>query len=271
MHLDNLLSRNSRIVNSKRKSYIDPWAKDVYTKEELNELEINQNFAKEVARYHDYYQWKNFKLPINSFANQIFLNKYGIDLLKHNNTIKETIIDVGAFIGDTAMVFRDEFPDNKIICFEPEEKNYNLCLETLKLNNAQNIAVEKLGLGDKKCTTYIEGIAGCAKIKEQGDQQVNITTLDDYVKENNIKVGLIKVDIEGFEKNFIEGAKETLRTQAPTLLLSIYHSTDDFFTIKPMVEEIMKDSPFEYRYDFFEPVSQYSIFETLLICEKKLQ
>ena len=88
MHLDNLLSRNSRIVNSKRKSYIDPWAKDVYTKEELNELEINQNFAKEVARYHDYYQWKNFKLPINSFANQIFLNKYGIDLLKHNNTIK---------------------------------------------------------------------------------------------------------------------------------------------------------------------------------------
>ena len=269
-NLDNLLSRNSRIIQQKKKHYTDPWIKDVYTNEEINELEKVQKFHKEIEQQDNYYQWKNFKLPINSFGSQIFIHKYGLNILRHKETIQDAILDVGAFIGDSAIFFRDEFPDNQIICFEPEEKNYNLCLETLKLNNSQKIIVEKLGLGDKKYSTYIDGTGGAAKIKEYSKQQVNITTLDDYVNKNNINVGLIKVDIEGFEKNFIEGAKETLRTQAPTLLLSIYHSTDDFFTIKPMVEEIMKDSPFEYRYDFFEPVSQYSIFETLLICEKKL-
>ena len=269
-NLDNLLSRNSRIIQQKKKHYTDPWIKDVYTNEEINELEKVQKFHKEIEQQDNYYQWKNFKLPINSFGSQIFIHKYGLNILRHKETIQDAILDVGAFIGDSAIFFRDEFPDNQIICFEPEEKNYNLCLETLKLNNSQKIIVEKLGHEEKKYSTYIDGTGGAAKIKEYSKQQVNITTLDDYVNKNNINVGLIKVDIEGFEKNFIEGAKETLRTQAPTLLLSIYHSTDDFFTIKPMVEEIMKDSPFEYRYDFFEPVSQYSIFETLLICEKKL-
>ncbi len=269
-NLDNLLSRNSRIIQQKKKHYTDPWIKDVYTNEEINELEKVQKFHKEIEQQDNYYQWKNFKLPINSFGSQIFIHKYGLNILRHKETIQDAILDVGAFIGDSAIFFRDEFPDNQIICFEPEEKNYNLCLETLKLNNSQKIIVEKLGLGDKKYSTYIDGTGGAAKIKEYSKQQVNITTLDDYVNKNNINVGLIKVDIEGFEKKFLEGAKETIRSQAPTLLLSIYHSTDDFFTIKPMVEEIMQDSQFEYRYDFDEPVSRYPIFETLLICEKKL-
>ena len=200
--------------------------------------------------------------------NGIILNF--IDFLKHKENIHDTIIDVGANIGDSAIVFRDEFPDNPIICFEPEEINYNFIFKTLNLNNSQNISVEKLALGDKKSTTYLKyAVEMNNYISDNGEQQVNMVTLDDYVKENNIKVGLIKVDIEGFEKNFIEGAKETIRTQAPTLLLSIYHSVDDFFTIKPMIEEIMKDSPYEYRYDFFQPVYKWAFGECLLICEKK--
>ena len=269
-NLNRLLQRNTRIIKHTKFFNFNPKASEVYNKDEIKELDKISKFLKEVEVKENYYQWKNFKLPINLFTPTVFLNKYGLNFLKNKAIIKDAIIDVGAAIGDSAIVLRDEFPDNKIICFEPEENNYNLCLETLKLNNSQNIILEKLGLGDKKCSSFINGTGGAAKIKECNGQQVNITTLDDYVKENNIKVGLIKVDIEGFEKKFLEGARETIRTQAPTLLLSIYHSADDFFTIKPMVEEIMQTSPYEYRYDFFQPVYQTSISECLLICEKKL-
>ena len=269
-NLNTLLQRNERIIKHTKFFNFNPKAPEVYNEDELKELDKISNFLKEIEVKENYYQWKNFKLPINLFTPTVFLNKYGLNFLKTKDTIKATIIDAGTGIGDSAILFRDEFPDNQIICFEPEEKNYNLCLETLKLNNSQKIIVEKLGLGDKKCSSYIDGTGGAAKIKEYSEQQVNITTLDDYVNKNNINVGLIKVDIEGFEKKFLEGAKETIRSQAPTLLLSLYHSADDFFTIKPLVEEIMKTSPYEYRYDFFQPVYQTSISECLLICEKKL-
>lgn len=270
-NLNTILDRNRRVVKHLEFIKHPPKSYEVYTQDELKDLAKLLKFEREIVVNKNHFQWQKFKLPVNFFEPSVFYYKHGIDFLKHKETIQDTIIDVGANIGDSAIVLRDEFPDNKIICFEPEEKNYNLCLETLKLNITQNIIVEQLALGAEKYSAYIKdgGLANiAAKIADTGSQQVNITTLDDYVKENNIKVGLIKVDIEGFEKNFLEGAKETIRTQAPTLLLSIYHSTDDFFTIKPMVEEIMQTSPYKYRYDFFQPVYKWAFGECLLVCEK---
>lgn len=53
-------------------------------------------------------------------------------------------------------------------------------------------------------------------------EEIELVTLDSYVKEHNLKIGLIKVDIEGFEMEFLKGAKETICTQKPTMILSIY-------------------------------------------------
>ena len=93
--------------------------------------------------------------------------------------------------------------------------------------------------------------------------------MDNYVKENNLEVGLIKVDIEGFEANFLRGAQETIRNQAPVLLLSIYHNGSDFYNLKPMVEEIMKNSQYKYHYNFFQPIYKHAIADCLLVCEKE--
>lgn len=68
------------------------------------------------------------------------------------------------------------------------------------------------------------------------NEEVEIITLDSYVAEHKIQVGFIKVDIEGFEMEFLKGAKETICTQKPTMLISIYHSLNDFFEIKPLIE-----------------------------------
>ena len=121
-----------------------------------------------------------------------------------------------------------------------------------------------MGLGNEDKVSYIVsmGVLGTgSQVADNGSEKIKMTTLDKYVKENNIQVGLIKTDVEGFEPNLLRGAQETLRTQAPVLLISIYHNCSDFFKIKPMIEEIMKTSKYKYRYDFFQPVynATYSI------------
>ena len=91
-----------------------------------------------------------------------------------------------------------------------------------------------------------------------------MVTLDSYVKENNIEVGLIKTDLEGFEQPFLRGAIETIKEQKPVLIISIYHNYSDFFEIKPMLENLNLG----YKFKIIEPKAlESAIVSTLLLAE----
>ncbi|HHU71606.1 MAG TPA: FkbM family methyltransferase, partial [Clostridiales bacterium] len=114
-----------------------------------------------------------------------------------------------------------------------------------------------------------EGSSGHGSIKRDGitytgEESVIQKTLDSYVNENNLNVGLIKVDIEGAEQDFLDGAIETIIQYRPILIISIYHSLDDFFNIKPKLEALNLG----YTFKIYRPILKRSIIsETLLIAE----
>lgn len=89
-------------------------------------------------------------------------------------------------------------------------------------------------------------------------------TLDDYVHKNKISVGLIKCDVEGMEQEFLSGAKQTIISQKPTLMISIYHSPQDFYQVKPLIESWNLG----YNFKIHRPVLKDILGETLLICEQ---
>ena len=93
--------------------------------------------------------------------------------------------------------------------------------------------------------------------------KVKMMTLDSYVKENNIEVGLIKTDLEGFEQSFLKGAIETIKEQNPVLIISIYHNYSDFFEIKPMIENLNLG----YKFRIIRNKSPQLITETKLLAE----
>lgn len=71
-----------------------------------------------------------------------------------------------------------------------------------------------------------------------------VTTVDDFVKENKLeKVDFIKSDIEGFERNMLTGAKNTLKNFSPKLTISTYHLPDD----PEVLEKIILDANPDYR------------------------
>ena len=49
-------------------------------------------------------------------------------------------------------------------------------------------------------------------------------------------MGLIKVDVEGFEPEVIRGALETIKKSHPVLVLSFYHTPEEFYEIKGYIE-----------------------------------
>ena len=69
--------------------------------------------------------------------------------------------------------------------------------------------------------------------------------------------------MEGFEQQVLHGAQQTIQTQRPTLLISIYHNADDFFSIKPWIENLNLG----YRFKLFKPTNTAILAGLLLIAE----
>lgn len=125
-----------------------------------------------------------------------------------------------------AIVFERDFSDKNIYSFEPTKQRYELMLHTLKLNNSFRVIPVNNGLGSQNSTIKIDTDTASSVFTDNYDklEYIEITTLDSFVKEHNLQVGFIKVNTEGFEMEFLKGAKETICTQKPAMLLSIYHS-----------------------------------------------
>jgi hypothetical protein len=80
---------------------------------------------------------------------------------------------------------------------------------------------------------------------EKGDlvpEEVSITTIDDFVAERRLeKLDFIKVDAEGYEKQILLGARETIRRLRPILAVSAYHFPNDKTDIATLVEGTSPD------------------------------
>lgn len=212
--------------------------------------------------------WVNGKyfLPVNCFDGNVFIDRMFISEFKHPERFADKdILDVGAYVGDSSLIL-SEYTSKNIYAFEPVQKFIDLIKQTIKLNNKQNIIPVQKGLDESNKTIYASELEGATSyILNNGSEkkvELNLTTLDDFVKENNIKVGLIKVDIEGAEQNFIKGAINTIKTQKPSMVISCYHTASDFFNLKKMIESIGGGYTFKIR-----NTTGHILIDTCLICE----
>jgi FkbM family methyltransferase len=256
---------------------------DFYDDNELNALCVSRRFDREIShvsatcgRGGGYYQWHSYKLPddLGKFSSEsslypmiffkdVFLDKHGLDKINSLSLISENcnkaIVDVGCWIGDSALIFRDYFPVNPIYSFEPNPEYYKIAQKTFQINNMTNANIENLALGNDVQVCYSDGMN--VNFNNCG-YNAKMTTLDKYVSENKLDVGLIKVDIEGLEQNFLRGAYKTISEQRPILLISIYHSYNDFYNIKPLIESW----GLQYEFDFFKGIDE-GFGEIYLIAE----
>lgn len=236
--------------------------------------ELSEEYNNKIIKVNEeLFIYDKYILPKNHFEIEVFYDKSGMDYIKNINQVKnKNIIDAGGYIGDSAIVFSD-YTDKNIYSFEPFLQNYNLMLKTIELNKKNNIIPVNMALGNenKEISIYSNSDtanSGLSVETKQSDinsfeNKVKMVTLDSYVKENNIEVGLIKTDLEGFEQSFLRGALETIKEQKPVLIISIYHNYSDFFEIKPMIENLNLG----YKFRIIKNRLNKVISETKLLAE----
>lgn len=141
------------------------------------------------------------------------------------------IIDIGSNIGATALQLAQRSPHGFVYGFEPDKSNYKRACENISLNKFSNIHLENFGLGNKDEKLKLFQVnhlnPGMNRILLNGNdklpyEEIEIKTLDSYVKENNIKkIDIIKIDVEGFENQVLLGASETIKKNMPLLFVEV--------------------------------------------------
>ncbi|MBQ2830439.1 MAG: FkbM family methyltransferase [Oscillospiraceae bacterium] len=262
-----ILSRMHKILDRNTKGI------DLFTEQEQEELrKMKDDFSAQILQVSDQmYCYNGYLLPVNQFDASVFYSRYGLELVEGLERIRQgDIIDAGGYVGDTALLF-SSLTSKNVYVFEAAPDNYDLVQKTVALNGLTNVVAENLALGAERCTmTFSLGERNsCNTLIERPGYvypehiDVQVVSLDEYVREHNLKVGLIKVDVEGGEQLVLKGALETIRRFKPVLLFSIYHSASDFFDIKPMIEEL----GLGYKFKVFKPINNAIAIETVLIAE----
>lgn len=121
----------------------------------------------------------------------------------------KTIVDIGAFVGDSACYFALKGA-RKVIAIEPHPEAYEEMVENVKLNGLEDVIIPvNAGLGSRPSRTCIKDYINIESSSRMyygpcGDGSVPIITLSDII--NKFKIdsdAVLKMDCEGCEYDII--------------------------------------------------------------------
>jgi FkbM family methyltransferase len=130
---------------------------------------------------------------------------------------KNVVFDIGANVGDWSKFLVNEYESTPytLYMFEPSRKTFELLTENITANEKHFF--HNIGFGDKKDTLeifYEYETQGSASILMKGashSETVEIETLDDFCDAHNIsEIDILKMDVQGYEYNILQGAKRLL-------------------------------------------------------------
>lgn len=174
----------------------------------------------------------------------------------------DTILDVGANVGQFAAVARAHNPEAMIYSFEP----IRACYERLRrVAEACDLEAFNLGLGSSegKAEIHVCGYSGASSLYPFtarghalypdldmiGTETIQLTTLDQWAPGHLFGVTLLKIDVQGYELEVLKGAVQTL-----PLIDAVYAEVNfaEVYEGQPLAEEIVS---FMAAQGFSAPVS----------------
>jgi FkbM family methyltransferase len=138
---------------------------------------------------------------------------------------KNIIIDAGGYIGSSAIIFSKLFPKYKILTIEPENSNFKSLLKNIKpYKNIRAINAALIIKNQKNNKHFLysghggeSGFSLLGRSKNKiilNQKKTNLLTLLDIknkYEKNGYIISIIKLDIEGYEKNIFKYEKNFLK------------------------------------------------------------
>lgn len=152
-------------------------------------------------------------------------------------------VDCGAYDGDTVRRFlkhqRGEF--GSIYAFEPDPINVERLRDyvaTLDHATQSKVHIFHAGAGGRRQRLPFNATGNMgATFDGSGDFEVDVLPVHDVVPING-SLTYLKLDVEGAERDALEGAEKLIRGARPVLAISVYHRPDDLWKLPLCIHEL---------------------------------
>ena len=188
-------------------------------------MSLKTRFRNTLIDITGYWIYKHSDLPVGTDLVSDLKQKLRIPL--------NTIFDVGANVGQTAIRFNEQFPQASIFSFEPVAATFNTL--TSNVSPFKNIRCFPMALGEKKETVPIKLFPDSASVLNSLNEKamnnaegfrtekIQVTSGDTFCASNNIpEIDLLKIDTEGFELQVLAGFSKMI---AASKIKAIYCET----------------------------------------------
>ncbi len=160
-----------------------------------------------------------------------------------------TVIDIGAGLGDFAILAASENPNSRIYAYEPFWESYEMLQENIGMNDVQNISAFQIAVGAKsggmklfttgeavQHTTMDSALSGNAT----SAREVQGVSLDDLFEANGIvHCDFLKIDCEGCEFDVLFGASHATLEKTSHICLE-YHNGFTRYTHNDLVNHLQQ-------------------------------
>lgn len=173
-----------------------------------------------------------------------------------------TIFDIGANIGVTACMFARFARGGKIFCFEPGPASYAYLQRTLAANAMPDCRAVQLALGaEPGMLSFVEdgGSASASHVSIPGQTLgagsliVEVSTVDREVSAHGLaRLDFLKIDVEGFELDVIDGAAQAIASFEPDAFVEFNSFTlIAYRNINPriLLERLLSVFPHVYAFE----------------------
>ena len=155
----------------------------------------------------------------------------------------KSYLDLGAYNGDTIREMLFYNPElEKATALEPDARNFRKLTEYVQTVTNVEINCVNAGAWCENTTLLFDASGNRnAGIVSRGNivtkiKEVAVVSVDSVL--DGAAVDYIKYDVEGSEREALLGSAQTIKAHAPTLLVSLYHRSEDLFALPELVKEL---------------------------------
>jgi len=165
---------------------------------------------------------------VGNFSDDETLEKPITDIMKTLLPYCDLFVDVGANVGYYTLLASKymERENAKIYSFEPDDILYKYLKDIT--STKKNIEVFSAAISNSKGKDqfFVSDLPRSGSLHKISDEHfpivVDITTIDEVLKDVSVSKIIIKIDVEGGELKVLEGAIETLQKIRPILFIEIH-------------------------------------------------
>ena len=156
-----------------------------------------------------------------------------------NLSENESFLDLGAYRGDTIKEFL-HYAGNyeKIVAVEPDKRTFKKL--QIYCEDLENCTTLNNAVWNESKELFFDGNKGRGgSAKDKGESIFSVTV--DELSEKHGKFTYLNIDVEGAEKEMLQGAEMTLKQHKPKLCMAGYHRSEDIFALVNQINEINGD------------------------------